>query len=362
MVNGRRRQGIPVKYVPAANYCSAGLIILCAILFLFFLTPSARGAEGDITINYPPDGTVMEFDTLSVSLTVTPGTFSSLTIYVNSDKKMEIVPERAFESFSVILDTGMNVIEIAGTKNDQLIDKKSIRVFRRSDLQRIYQTPPEGFQKDYFHGKDRSLCRPCHILQPGENDKKPVTVSAFPAEAVKGLSASEAAKSTCYSCHKSLTARPFIHGPSAVWSCLSCHEPQSEPKYSVKKPDTKLCFGCHLVQKEKWYSKKYLHGPFNTGKCAICHSPHASDYPYNLVRDTWDLCVGCHTDKGSGLHIVQKFFSATYHPTRGKPDPSRKGQELTCASCHDPHAANNNKLWRFNVSSDFQLCMQCHGG
>ncbi len=350
-----------MRCVPLAHRRNAGLIILSVLLFSFLFSHSALGTEGDVIINYPPDRTVMEFDLLSISLTVSPGSAASITVYVNGDKKLEFSPDSRFACFSVPLKTGMNIIDIMAMKNEQPIDKKSIRVFRRSDLQSMYQKPPPGFQKDYFHGSDRSLCSPCHTLQPGENDKKPVSIAAFPAEAVKGLSPSEAATSTCYSCHKSLTARPFIHGPSAVWSCLSCHEPLSEPAYSVKKPDTKLCFGCHLEQKEKWYSKKFLHGPFNTGKCAICHSPHASDYPYNLFMNTWDLCVGCHIDKGSGLHIVQGYINAQYHPTRGKPDPLRKGQELTCASCHDPHAADNSKLWRLNVGSGFQLCMACHG-
>ncbi|MDH4028593.1 MAG: hypothetical protein OEU95_07180, partial [Nitrospirota bacterium] len=206
----------------------------------------------------------------------------------------------------------------------------------------------------------RSQCAACHILEPGGQDRKNVDISAFSGAVSKENIEAAIASSTCYSCHKSMTSYPFVHVPAAVWSCLSCHNPGAEPRYSVIKPDTRICFGCHIKEKEEWYARKYLHGPFTAGQCAICHNPHAADHPYNLHKSTWNLCLSCHIDKGSGEHIVASYINTYNHPTRGKPDPLRKGRELSCASCHDPHASNSPRLWRLDAGSGFALCKKCH--
>ncbi len=325
---------------------------------MFGLT--AEASQNNITLNYPPDKTVMEFDLLSISLTVPQGSADLIKVNINDQEKVEIIPDSNFECFSIPLKVGINRINISAIKENKQADEIIMSVFRRSELISAYKDPPAGFKKDYFHMKNHIKCAACHTLEPSESDRKPVNIAAFPTEILVYGKDVAATTSTCYSCHKGLTSYPFVHGPTAVWSCLSCHDPQTNPKYSVKKPDTKVCFSCHIEQKEGWYTKKYFHGPFNTGKCAICHSPHASENPFNLVKTTWDLCLSCHIDKGSGKHIVKGFFVTYYHPTHGKPDPLRKGKELTCASCHEPHTSDSPRLLRLNVGSGFALCKKCH--
>ncbi|MBI4847367.1 MAG: hypothetical protein HY808_02140 [Nitrospirae bacterium] len=284
---------------------------------------------------------------------------AAIKVAVNDDEKLKIIPEREFVCFSSPLTPGINRINITAVKDNITVGSITIEVFRSSELQSVFKDPPAGFQKDYFHMKDHGQCKGCHKLEPGDADRKPVNISGFRAEGLKDNNMF--AGSTCYSCHNGLTSSPFVHGPAAVWSCLSCHEAESKPVYSVKKPDTKICFGCHVEQKEDWYSKKYFHGPFSVGKCAICHNPHSSENPFNLIKPAWELCLSCHPDKGGGEHIIAGyFFNITYHPTHGKPDPLRKGQELSCSSCHNPHASNSQKLWRLNVGSGFELCRKCH--
>lgn len=334
--------------------------ILCFIMFLFIASAlSAEESRQVITVNYPPDRTIMEFGIFNMSLSVPKGSADAIRILVNDKEKLRIVPDSEFECFSVLLTTGANRINIKAEKGNTETDNIILNVFRRSDLESAYKNPPSGFQKDYFHMKNREQCSACHILKPADTDKKPVNESAFPAEKLKNRDMS-ASDSTCYSCHKSLTSYPFIHGPSAVWSCLSCHDPGAVPTYAVRKPDTKVCFGCHIEQKEKWERRKYFHGPFTLGNCTICHSPHASENPSNLHKPTWDLCNNCHIDKGSGKHIVAAVGGSYFHPTRGKQDPLRKDKELSCVSCHDPHASDSPKLWRLNLGRGFELCRKCH--
>ena len=330
------------------------------ICFILVISHTAEADQNSISVNYPPDNAIMEFSLLSISLNVPKDSASLIKVSVNDKEQAAIIPDSEFECLTVPLAVGINSISITAIKNNKPSDSIFINIFRRSELEVKYSKPPSEFQKRYFHSEDRSLCKDCHTLVPSETDRKPVNIAAFPDRELKGEDMAAAATSTCYSCHKAILSYPFIHGPAAVWSCLSCHDSQAEPMYAVRKPDTKVCFNCHIEEKEAWNSRKYFHGPYSTGKCAICHNPHASDFPYNLVKYTWDLCMSCHVDKGSGRHIVAGYVNENQHPTRGTPDPINIGKELSCASCHNSHASDSPKLWRLNVGSGFELCRMCH--
>jgi predicted CXXCH cytochrome family protein len=118
-----------------------------------------------------------------------------------------------------------------------------------------------------------------------------------------------------------------------------------------------------VEQKKERSGQKNYHAPYLANKCVICHNPHASENPYRLDQPTWLLCVSCHPDQGDGRHVIAAYFWGTRHrrhPTHGVPDPSRKGHELTCASCHDPHASDApNFITKYDTMS-FDLCMKCH--
>ncbi len=320
---------------------------------------SAYSADGGIILHYPPDNVVMEFGLVNISMSLPDGSADIIEVRNNNEKVAGIVPGPGFECFSVPIKPGVNKIQISVLRNGKKVYDKSLSVFRRSDLESKYREPPAGFRKDYFHMRDNVQCRECHVLEARESDKKPVNPESFIVQAFDEK-AVISATSTCYSCHKEIASAPYVHGPVAVWSCVSCHDADSEPKYSVKKPDAEVCFGCHREQKNNWAAKKYTHGPVTIGKCAICHSPHSADYPFNLYKSTWDLCVNCHAEKGSGKHVLGDSFSTEGHPTRDRPDPLRNGKELSCASCHDPHASNYPHLWAFEVQTIFELCKKCH--
>lgn len=333
--------------------------------FGFFLVFSlnAEGGQNIVTVSYPADMAVMEFNLLSISLSLPQGSADLIEIEVNNRNKANIVPRRKFECFSVPLELGINEINIRAKKADRIVDEVSLDVFRRSDLVSKYKKPPVGFQKDYFHMKARPQCAACHhVLEPTEADNKPINIETYAAEVSKNK-AVVPSESTCYSCHRGMTSYLFVHGPNFVWSCLTCHDSQAEPKYCVKYPDPELCYKCHVEEKQKRSGKKNYHAPYIIDRCGICHNPHASENPYRLVEPTWLLCVSCHTDEGDGRHIIAGYFNESSHrrhPTHGVPDPSRKGQELTCASCHNPHASDSPKFITPYVKRRFDLCMKCH--
>jgi predicted CXXCH cytochrome family protein len=334
-------------------------IIFFSIVSFFMSVLSAGSSHGILTLNYPPDKAVMEFDLLSVSLGVPRDSADLIAVFVNDEEMLQIKPDSEFECFSLSLSYGTNTIKIHAFKKKQQVDEILFSVFRRSDLVGEHRKAPAGFEKDYFHSRYHLQCIECHTLEPNESDRKPVSLASFSAETSPQDRKELTAGSTCYSCHNKITSYPFVHGPASVWSCLSCHNPEAKPVYSVKKPDSEVCFNCHAEQKKDWGSKKYVHGPVNLGKCAICHHPHASDNPFNLFKPTWELCVSCHADKATGRHVLVGYIHEG-HPTRGVPDPIRKGKELTCASCHNPHVSHYPNLWAFNVETLFELCKKCH--
>ena len=205
-------------------------------IFLLFSLPAEAG-ENIVTVSYPVDLSVMEFNILSISLSLPRGSADLIEIEVNNKNKASLVPHREFECLSVPLELGINKIDIRAKKEDSIVDEVALAVFRRSDLVSKYKKPPAGFQKDYFHMKDRSQCATCHhVLEPAETDNKTINIETYAAEASKAK-AVVPSESTCYSCHRGITSYPFVHEPNFVWSCLTCHDSQAEPRYSVKYPD-----------------------------------------------------------------------------------------------------------------------------
>jgi len=324
---------------------------------------SAESVQNIFTVSYPADMAVMEFNLLSISLSLLQGSTDLIEVEVNSHIKASIIPRRKVECLSVPLELGLNNLNIRAKKEDNVVDVVALDVFRRSDLVGNYEKPPAGFKKDYFHSKDRSQCASCHhVLEPTEADNKTINIETYAAE-VSEKKAVVPTESTCYSCHRGITSYSFVHGPVFVWSCLTCHDSQEEPKYSLKYPVPELCYNCHAEQKQQRSGKKSYHAPYITDKCGICHNPHASENPGRLDKPIWLLCVSCHPDQGDGRHVIAPYFWGTKHrkhPTHGVPDPSRKGHELTCASCHDPHASDSPMFITKYGPRSFDLCIKCH--
>ncbi len=330
-----------------------------SLVFLFMvLTIRTAYAENTFTIHYPPDKIIKEYGLLGISFSVKEGTADRVIIKVNNEPFKDLDEIKKINDFSVHIEPGTNTIEFVALKENALVDRVSRCVFLRSDLVGAYKQWPPDYRKDNFHSRKQELCAECHQMDPTEADKKPVISVSRSSD--NSLEVQNEKQSTCYSCHKGILSYAYVHGPASVWSCLSCHDEKSSPRYIVEKPETKSCFKCHLDKQKLWMNKKYKHGPVTLGKCTICHSPHSARYPFNLYKRTWDLCVNCHFELGAGRHVLGDSFSQGGHPTKDKDDPVRLGRELTCASCHDPHASDFPHMFAFEVENLFDLCQKCH--
>ena len=327
---------------------------------MFIMSSGAYAGEKAIVLHTPPDRTVIEYDIVNLSVSLPPDSADLIKIAVDGKDQKDIIPDTKFECFSIILKKpGTSTIEVTVFKENTVVASFVRNVFRRSDLVSTYRKPPRSFKRTNFHMAIHAECMECHILKTNEYDLKPISPSLFSSENYS-REAMFAATSTCYSCHKNITKSPFVHGPASVWSCLSCHNKDANNKYSVKKPVRDVCYECHVEQQAEWNSRKYIHGPVNVGKCTICHSPHSSDFAFNLFKSTWNLCVNCHAEKATGIHVLGDTMFEKGHPTKARKDPVRIGKELTCASCHEPHASNYPHLWAFEVDDLFELCKKCH--
>lgn len=146
------------------------------------------------------------------------------------------------------------------------------------------------------------------------------------------------------------------HGPYASKRCFLCHETtstrglvKSDLKQPVASPPAQrfdsalpgrllmpprqLCFECHPSKSMESAVKAnlWIHGPVADGMCTICHSPHASSYPFMLRQgNAAEICSRCHA-KG--------FIMPT--------EDHLQGEE--CTKCHNAHLGKN----RFLLKKDF---------
>ncbi len=172
----------------------------------------------------------------------------------------------------------------------------------------------------------------------------------------KGLAAEQ--PDLCYGCHdKSMFDKKVVHAAVGM-GCTGCHNPHASknPKLLVAAvPD--LCYTCH---EKKLFAKKTVHPPVESGMCTTCHSPHASDESRLLPQPVGKLCGTCHEKQRSGRHVMSGFGSGDNHPVSGKADPADPKRELSCISCHTPHASSGRKLFVNDTAGPPDLCLLCH--
>ena len=195
-------------------------------------------------------------------------------------------------------------------------------------------------------------CTTCHTAVDATDIPHKITTKI-----PKGLSAEQ--PDLCYGCHdKSLFNKKFVH-PAIGMGCTSCHNPHAS-KYakllSSDPPD--LCYGCH---DKGIFTKKHVHPPVAAGQCLFCHDPHSSDLAFRLEKPNDVLCDTCQARKSSGKHILAGYGLGDRHPTKGVPDPSHPGKEISCTSCHSViHSSNGKFLFPDEAVRSGNMCLLCH--
>jgi predicted CXXCH cytochrome family protein len=93
-------------------------------------------------------------------------------------------------------------------------------------------------------------------------------------------------------------------------------------------------------------------------ECASCHNPHTTANTFSLERPEGDLCVSCHEGRATGKHVMAGYGFGDDHPVKGKPDPLRKGRDISCTTCHSTHASAEKTLTADEKPSP--MCLKCH--
>jgi len=192
------------------------------------------------------------------------------------------------------------------------------------------------------------LCRTCH---QSATEAKQLVVPTGKVE------------SLCFGCHvnnKKWLAMSHIHGPVGTGDCTICHDPHGSGNEFQLWADGngKLCVVCHEGMKkylEPGQSSFVVHGIMHAQGCGACHSPHATNYRFQLFGEINDLCVSCHT----AMVGMTQGHPVQNHPLAGKSDPRRAGYPFTCTSCHNPHGSPYKYLLIGDVRGG-RVCVKCH--
>ncbi|MFQ6108812.1 MAG: cytochrome c3 family protein [Candidatus Aminicenantales bacterium] len=135
----------------------------------------------------------------------------------------------------------------------------------------------------------------------------------------------------CIACHEDQIKGKFVHVPAKEENCDSCHDVKIEEGKTtvalVEKGDS-LCLTCH-DEIEELMAKKNIHPALEEG-CGLCHDPHSSDYPKELISGREEICSNCH-------EIDEEAFKTEH----GRQPVVNAG----CGKCHDPHASDEDKLF-----------------
>lgn len=233
----------------------------------------------------------------------------------------------------------------------------------------------------------------------GPRPRRPLRFALLAALCVVPLSARAAAVAAppapaadCVRCHKSIAARPFLHGPVGVGMCSLCHGAEKKDaagrhSFVPTKPQPELCLSCHDGLRAKVESSKFGHGAIDAGGCTACHDPHGSGQKHLLKGKSPDeTCSACHDPKTRGevVHPPAKASCSICHDPHGSDKAKLLKAELPalcldchqksrgdfagkhvhgpvqagCPSCHDPHSAPRKSLLRADGKKD--LCLTCH--
>ena len=194
-----------------------------------------------------------------------------------------------------------------------------------------------------------------------------VSAQSNPATAPAHGASQYVGAETCKTCHEDIfnrlqrtphsKSRFKEKGSGDVQACETCHGPGADHvksggdiskvfsfKGTTVENIDRRCLSCHAREHEHSAFSESAHASAKLS-CASCHSPHhAKEQKALLIEKQPGLCYSCHSE-------VRADFSKQFR--------HRVNDGLVrCADCHNVHAASARSL-RTNPEQD-QLCFKCH--
>ncbi|HTK94637.1 MAG TPA: cytochrome c3 family protein [Terriglobales bacterium] len=220
-----------------------------------------------------------------------------------------------------------------------------------------------------------------------------------PAKDGKVVLVEQDSRKLCLTCHedkgKEIDSAKVQH-PGAAGDCIACHNPHAGKTPGFLQPDpVAACTTCHSEIAEQ-HKKKFPHQPAFAQGCATCHEAHGSEHQKLLRAEGNSLCLECHATTAkpaavagapyvtifSGkVRLPQDYFTKNAvprldikyglgHPIAGHPvqdvrDPSDQTKvraQVSCLTCHQPHAGNARAMLINDAQPGLQFCRTCHKG
>jgi len=320
--------------------------IILPLLFLFSLP-----AMAEVRLIYPEPASAVT-QSRHLILKLGSSDISAVVVTVNgvaSDPLPVGTTEyhRAFKDFLILQplwDNGSNQLLVETFSGEKKLESFKAEIFYAPKGERA--VIPKEFAATLLHRPEiETLCAPCHNMRPTAKQLVDVPDRDNP----------------CYVCHKRMAGKKYVHTPVGMYSCVQCHSLQSKTKYSLLKRDAALCFECHKDKQKEFKEYKFLHGPVAGDMCEICHDPHASDNPEQLLQPVNKLCLSCHEQVVRGIHVLA-LSDGSSHPVADKSDPSERGRgrDLSCISCHNPHGGKARYYYVTGTDIKMELCQDCH--
>jgi len=203
-------------------------------------------------------------------------------------------------------------------------------------------------------------------------------------------------KGLCLTCHADkgkLIESAKVQHPGAAGDCTDCHNPHASAQPGLPKTDAvNICLTCHSDQAEL-VKKQHVHQPAFEQGCATCHEAHGGENEHLLrAAKVNDLCLECHgpdstPGKVENAHVLTLFDGKVRvpddyfkvnrvpvlplqygvgHPTEGHPVgnvtnlQTKKVTVMTCLTCHQPHAGNENGMLVKDQAPSMAFCRSCH--
>lgn len=324
-----------------------GIIGIAAAMLL----ASAATAFGAVTFIYPgPNTWVANSKHLILKLNSTEVTGVKIGVNgVVSDLLMVGSPEyrRAFQDFLIVQpvwDRGRNEVTVETFIGNNRAETVQASVYFAPNAEQS-SIPPE-FKPYPFHLPElEARCVGCHEMAPSSDQALSTLTKENP----------------CIGCHRKILDVKFVHGPAGTYSCGYCHKDKAAQRYAVTKREAALCNECHSDKSAEFAKRKYIHGPIAGGMCEVCHDSHGSANYGQLKAPINELCLSCHEAIKKTPHVVRTTTGAG-HPVSGAKDPSapKTGREMSCISCHNPHASDVRYFFVNNAEDRLLLCQMCH--
>lgn len=297
-------------------------------------------------------------------------TFTIALFYsVNSSAKINILFPEDNQTVAV---SDIHIVGISDTDKNVVI---------KIDGEKYIKSLLPSFTAD---GKKNYMLMSILKLQPGKNEitikqsdfQKTITVDKVESpvviedwtEKLSSFHSNESKKEVCKKCHKFQNIKDcvnchkdkllgkWVHKPVQRAKCFKCH--QRENEFKPVQPFSDTCLSCHEEFNKMLEKKAYVHGPVAAGYCTICHSPHKSTNKTHLRNFTNELCEQCHISETMGYKYHQNSYIKE-HPVKGKVI-EKTGERLTCASCHNPHYADDKMFLTIKGGKESELCKKCH--